>query len=68
LVTESGAILRPVQSILSRPFEAVVPSRLGRSFRWLLASAIVNNLGDGIALAAGPLLGSASRWAPAKLV
>jgi MFS family permease len=36
--------------------EAVVPARLGRSFRWLLASAIVNNAGDGVALAAGPLL------------
>jgi MFS family permease len=45
-----------VQSLLTRPSEAIVPSRLGRSFRWLLASAIVNNLGDGIALAAGPLL------------
>ena len=45
-----------MQSVLARPSEAIVPSRLGRSFRWLLASAIVNNLGDGIALAAGPLL------------
>jgi MFS family permease len=45
-----------VQSLLTRPSEAIVPSRLGRSFRWLLGSAIVNNLGDGIALAAGPLL------------
>jgi MFS family permease len=42
--------------MLARPSEAIVPSRLGRSFRWLLASSIVNNLGDGIALAAGPLL------------
>ena len=33
-----------------------MPARLGRSFRWLLASAIVNNAGDGVALAAGPLL------------
>jgi predicted MFS family arabinose efflux permease len=33
-----------------------VPARLGRGFRWLLSSAVVNNLGDGIALAAGPLL------------
>ena len=36
--------------------ELVVPSRLGRSFRWLLASSWVTNLGDGITLAAGPLL------------
>jgi MFS family permease len=50
------SILRPVRSLLARPSEAIVPSRLGRSFRWLLASAIINNLGDGIALAAGPLL------------
>ncbi|TAK01527.1 MAG: MFS transporter [Chloroflexota bacterium] len=40
----------------ARIIEAIVPARLGRSFRWLLASAIVNNVGDGIALAAGPLL------------
>ena len=33
-----------------------MPARLGRSFRWLLASALFSNLGDGIALAAGPLL------------
>jgi MFS family permease len=36
--------------------ELVAPSRLGRSFRWLLVSSWVTNLGDGIALAAGPLL------------
>ncbi len=36
--------------------EALAPSRLGRSFRWLLASSLVSNIGDGIALAAGPLL------------
>jgi len=36
--------------------EALVPARLGSSFRWLLASSWASNLGDGIALAAGPLL------------
>ncbi|MCW2582955.1 MAG: Major facilitator superfamily 1 [Klenkia sp.] len=36
--------------------EAVAPARLGRSFRWLLGSSWTSNLGDGIALAAGPLL------------
>jgi MFS family permease len=36
--------------------EAVVPARLGRSFRWLLAAALINNAGDGVVLAAGPLL------------
>jgi MFS family permease len=42
--------------VLSRLAELVVPSRLGGSFRWLLASSWVTNLGDGITLAAGPLL------------
>jgi MFS family permease len=36
--------------------EFIAPSRLGRSFRWLLASSWVTNLGEGITLAAGPLL------------
>ncbi len=44
------------RSLLSRLTDLVVPSRLGRSFRWLLASSWVTNLGDGITLAAGPLL------------
>jgi MFS family permease len=41
---------------VSRLTEAVLPSRLGADFRWLLASSWATNLGDGIALAAGPLL------------
>ncbi|HET9852146.1 MAG TPA: MFS transporter [Candidatus Limnocylindrales bacterium] len=36
--------------------EPFAPAKLGRSFRWLLGSALFSNLGDGIALAAGPLL------------
>lgn len=36
--------------------EAVVPRRMGTSFRWLVGSSWVSNIGDGIALAAGPLL------------
>jgi MFS family permease len=36
--------------------DTVAPRRLGSGFRWLLASTIVNNAGDGIAIAAGPLL------------
>jgi MFS family permease len=40
----------------ARIIEPVAPSRLGRSFRWLLASSVISNVGDGIALAAGPLL------------
>lgn len=42
--------------LVSRLAEVVVPSRLGVGFRWLLASSWATNLGDGIALAAGPLL------------
>ncbi|MBA3799442.1 MAG: MFS transporter [Geodermatophilaceae bacterium] len=41
---------------MSRIAEALVPARLGVGFRWLLASSWLSNLGDGIALAAGPLL------------
>lgn len=40
----------------ARIVETLAPARLGRSFRWLLSAAVVNNIGDGIALAAGPLL------------
>lgn len=36
--------------------EFIVPTRLGTSFRWLLSATVVTNIGDGIALAAGPLL------------
>ncbi len=41
---------------MTRIADLISPSRLGRSFRWLLASSWVTNLGDGITLAAGPLL------------
>jgi len=34
----------------------VVPARLGRPFRWLLASSWMSNLADGLMVAAGPLL------------
>jgi MFS family permease len=40
----------------ARAAESIAPVRLGRSFRWLLASSVVTNVGDGVALAAGPLL------------
>jgi predicted MFS family arabinose efflux permease len=36
--------------------DLIAPARLGRDFRWLLASSWTTNLGDGITLAAGPLL------------
>ncbi len=60
--------------------ETVVPTRLGSGYRWLLASSWTTNLGDGIAMAAGPLLvasltrdaflvslGALLRWAPPLL-
>ncbi len=36
--------------------ETVLPARLGVGFRWLLGASWLTNLGDGIVLAAGPLL------------
>jgi len=45
-----------VRSLLARFTETVVPARLGRSFRWLLSATVINNIGDGIAISAGPLL------------
>ena len=36
--------------------ERIAPSRLGRGFRLLLVASVITNIGDGIALAAGPLL------------
>jgi len=45
-------VTRPVSFVVDR----IAPPRLGRSFRWLLSSSIATNAGDGIALAAGPLL------------
>ncbi len=41
---------------MSRFVEALLPARLGRGYRWLLASSWASNLGDGVAVAAGPLL------------
>src|SRR5512147_2850233 len=43
-------------SLASAVLEPIAPVRLGRNFRWLFASSLVTNVGDGIALAAGPLL------------
>ena len=40
----------------SRLVDSVAPPRLGPGFRWLWAASIVNNAGDGVAIAAGPLL------------
>ncbi len=43
-------------SPFARALETAAPARLGRSFRWLLAASTLTNIGDGVALAAGPLL------------
>jgi MFS family permease len=50
-----------------RIVELIAPGRLGTKFRWLLASTWVSTLGDGFALAAGPLL-VASETRNAQLV
>src|SRR5262245_40602324 len=42
----------PIASVVG----AVLPARLGPAFRWLWTAASVINVGDGIVLAAGPLL------------
>ncbi len=47
--------------------ERLFPARLGSGFRWLIASSWAANLGDGFAVAAGPLL-IASRTHDASLV
>lgn len=41
---------------MTRLIEMLAPRRLGFGFRWLVASSWSTNLGDGIAVAAGPLL------------
>jgi predicted MFS family arabinose efflux permease len=45
-----------MSAVLRVPVDAVAPRRLGTPFRWLLLSSVVTNLGDGVLLAAGPLL------------
>nr|WP_307802779.1 MFS transporter [Cellulomonas dongxiuzhuiae] len=53
--------------MLTRVVETALPERLGRPFRWLLGASWSSNLGDGLVLAAGPLL-VASRTDQAFLV
>lgn len=53
--------------MLRRVVEVVAPRRLGSSFRWVLGAIWAMNLGDGLLLAAGPLL-VASRTHDAFLV
>ncbi|QAY69114.1 MFS transporter [Xylanimonas protaetiae] len=50
----------PVNGLL----EVMVPRRLGQPYRWLLASSWTSNVGDGIALAAGPLLVASQTTSP----
>lgn len=49
---------------MPRIIEAIAPNRLGRDFRWLFASSWTTNIGDGIAVAAGPLLMAAQTRDP----
>lgn len=42
--------------VLSATVDAIAPARLGRSFRSILAAVLTTNIGDGIVVAAGPLL------------
>lgn len=41
---------------MARPVDVLAPARLGADFRKLLGAALLTNLGDGMAIAAGPLL------------
>jgi predicted MFS family arabinose efflux permease len=42
--------------VISKLVDVIAPPRLGRGFRLLLASSWLSNVGDGISIAAGPLL------------
>ncbi len=44
--------------------DRIAPPRFGPGFRWLLASSWVSNAGDGLALAAGPLLVASQTHSP----
>ncbi len=44
--------------------ESVAPARLGNPFRWLLGSSWISNIGDGIIVAAGPLMVASETRAP----
>lgn len=52
-----AAVVRPRWVVvLSGVVERLLPASLGPAFRWLWGSSLVANVGDGILLAAGPLL------------
>ena len=49
---------------MSTIVETVFPARLGTGFRWLVGSSWVTNLGDGVLIAAGPLLVASQTRSP----
>ncbi|MCW2786756.1 MAG: transporter [Marmoricola sp.] len=49
---------------MSTLVETVFPARLGTGFRWLVGSSWVTNLGDGVLIAAGPLLVASQTRSP----
>ena len=49
---------------MSKVRTALFPDRLGPDFRWIWASSTVGNLGDGVLLAAGPLLVASITFEP----
>jgi predicted MFS family arabinose efflux permease len=53
-----------VGTVLGRLVDRVAPPRFGVGFRWLLGSFWISNLGDGLALAAGPLLIASQTHSP----
>ncbi|HQH06913.1 MAG TPA: MFS transporter, partial [Phycicoccus sp.] len=52
---------------MRRILDLIAPPRMGVPFRWNLASVWIGNLGDGIALAAGPLLVASQTRNPALI-
>jgi predicted MFS family arabinose efflux permease len=46
----------PVGALGTRVLDTVMPPRLGTGFRWLISSSWTSAFGDGLSLAAGPLL------------
>ncbi|SDT19756.1 Predicted arabinose efflux permease, MFS family [Nocardioides scoriae] len=53
-----------MRSVARSAVERVLPERLGRPFRWLVTSSWISNIGDGVALAAGPLLVASETRSP----
>src|SRR5262245_43227043 len=52
-------MLRPVAAVLGAAapvVDTLLPARVGAAFRWLWSASTLTNVGDGIVLAAGPLL------------